>query len=79
MLGARTDLSLEEAASLIEDSAVGFAYVSQREYAPGAYDVRELRVHIKKRPPWAATEKAQQLFTTSGEKLYGDWVLPSRL
>ena len=65
-VGARTDLPLDEAASLIEDSAVGFAYVSQREYAPGAYDVRELRVHIKKRPPWAATEKAQQLFTASG-------------
>ena len=66
VLGARTDLPLDEAASLIEDPAVGFAYVSQREYAPGAYDVRELRVHIKKRPPWAATEKAQQLFTASG-------------
>ncbi len=66
VLGARPDLSLDEAASLIEDPAVGFAYVSQREYAPGAYDVRELRVHIKKRPPWAATEKAQQLFAASG-------------
>ena len=65
VLGARTDLSLDEAASLIEDPEVGFAYLSQREYAPGAYDVRELRVHIKKRPPWAATEKAQQLFTAS--------------
>ena len=66
VLGARTDLSLDKAASLIEEPAVGFAYVSQREYAPGAYDVRELRVHIKKRPPWAATEKAQQLFIASG-------------
>ena len=66
VLGARTDLSLDKAASLIEDPEVGFAYVSQREYAPGAYDVRELRVHIKKRPPWAATEKAQQLFIASG-------------
>ena len=65
VLGARTDLSLDEAAGLIENPEVGFAYVSQREYAPGAYDVRELRVHIKKRPPWAATEKAQQLFTAS--------------
>ena len=65
-IGARADLSLDEAASLIEDPAVGFTYVSQREYAPGAYDVRELRVHIKKRPPWAATEKAQQLFAASG-------------
>ena len=65
-LGARTNLSLDEAASLIEEPEVGFAYVSQREYAPGAYDIRELRVHIKKRPPWAATEKAQQLFSASG-------------
>lgn len=67
VLGARTDLSLDQAANLIEDPAVGFAYVSQREYSPGAYGVRELRVHIKKRPPWAATEKAQQLFTASDE------------
>ncbi len=66
VLGARTNLSLDEAANLIEDPEVGFAYVSQREYAPGAYNIRELRVHIKKRPPWAATEKAQQLFTASG-------------
>ena len=66
VLGARTDRSLDQAASLIEDPAVGFAYVSQREYSPGAYNVRELRVHIKKRPPWAATEKAQQLFTAAG-------------
>ena len=66
VLGARTDLSLTAAASLIEDPDVGFAYVSQREYSPGGYSVRELRVHIKKRPPWAATEKAQQLFSASG-------------
>ncbi|MBI1929063.1 hypothetical protein HYR99_33060 [Candidatus Poribacteria bacterium] len=65
-LGARTTLSLEEAATLIEDPEVGFAYVSQREFAPGAYSIRELRVHIKKRPPWAATEKAQQLFSAPG-------------
>ena len=61
-LGARTDLSLDRAKALIEDGSVGFAYVSQREYSPAAYNIRELRVHIKKRPPWAATEKAQQLF-----------------
>ena len=61
-LGARTDLSFGEAKVLIEDRNVRFAYVSQREYSPAAYGIRELRVHIKKRPPWAATEKAQQLF-----------------
>ena len=61
-LGARVDLPLVEAARCIEDPAVGFAYVSQREYAPRAYALRHLRTHIAKRPPWATTEKAQQLF-----------------
>ncbi|HIM09517.1 TPA: hypothetical protein EYM26_01795 [Candidatus Poribacteria bacterium] len=65
ILGANTNLSLDSAATLIEDSTVGFAYISQREYAPGAYAIRQLRHHIKKRPPWAATEKAQQLFSAS--------------
>lgn len=62
-LGAKTDLTLEQVSKLITNKEVGFGYVSQREYSPGAYDIRELRVHIKKRPPWAATEKAQQFFT----------------
>ena len=62
-LGAKTDLSLEQTAALITDKSVRFGYISQREYSPGAYGVRELRVHIKKRPPWAATEKAQQFFS----------------
>ena len=61
-LGARVDLSLVEAARCIEDPTIGFAYVSQREYAPRAYALRHLRTHIAKRPPWATTEKAQQLF-----------------
>ena len=61
-LGARVDLPLATAARCIEDPAVGFAYVSQREYAPRAYALRHLRAHIAKRPPWATTEKAQQLF-----------------
>ena len=61
-LGANTRLSLAQTASLIADESVGFGYVSQREYCPAAYGLRELRVHIKKRPPWAATEKAQQFF-----------------
>ena len=61
-LGARVDLSLAEAARCIEDPTIGFAYVSQREYAPRAYALRHLRTHIAKRPPWATTEKAQQLF-----------------
>ena len=62
-LGANTQLSLAETASLITDASVGFGYISQREYCRAAYDLRELRVHIKKRPPWAATEKAQQFFS----------------
>lgn len=65
-LGARTDLSRQQAAVLIEDPEVGFAYLSQREYALAVYRLRELRVHIKKRPVWATTEKAQQLFSSAG-------------
>ena len=62
-LGANTHLSLAQTASLITNASVGFGYISQREYCPAAYNLRELRVHIKKRPPWAATEKAQQFFS----------------
>ncbi len=62
-LGANTRLSLGQTASLITDESIGFGYISQREYRPAAYNLRELRVHIKKRPPWAATEKAQQFFS----------------
>ena len=62
-LGANTRLSLTQTASLITDASVGFGYISQREYCRAAYDLRELRVHIMKRPPWAATEKAQQFFS----------------
>ena len=65
-LGARTDLSRPQAAALIQDPQVGFAYLSQRVYAPGAHRIRPLRLHIKKRPPWATTEKAQQLFCCPG-------------
>ncbi len=63
VLGAKTDLSLSEVAARLTDRSVGFGYISQREYCPAAYDLRELRVHIQKRPPWAATEKAQQFFS----------------
>ncbi len=64
-LGANINLSIEQAAACILDKRVGFGYISQRHYAPDAYDLRELRVHIKKRPPWAATEKAQQFFSAA--------------
>ena len=65
-LNARTNLSLAEAAERLENPDIGFAYISQREYAPNAYAARDLRAHIGKRPPWSATEKAQQLFTCAG-------------
>ena len=66
-LGANVDLTLEQAGGLIENPLVGFAYVSQRVFSPDAYAARVFRAHIGKRPPWAATEKAQQLFTCPGE------------
>ncbi len=67
VLGANVNLTLEQAGGLIEDPRVGFAYVSQRSFSPSAYAARDLRAHIGKRPPWAATEKAQQLFSCVGE------------
>jgi len=63
-LGARVDLSLAEGAELLQET--GLVYISQRAYAPGAYALRMLREHIKKRPPWATTEKAQQLYRCRG-------------
>ncbi len=65
-LHARTDLSLAEAAERLENPEISFAYISLREYAPRAYAARDLRAHIGKRPPWSATEKAQQIFTCPG-------------
>jgi anthranilate phosphoribosyltransferase len=62
-LGAATDLTLSRAGQLIEDANIGFAYVSQREYAPQAYRLHDLRAHIAKRPTWATVEKVQQLFS----------------
>ncbi|MCZ6636381.1 MAG: hypothetical protein O7G87_23525 [bacterium] len=65
-LGAQTHLSLERAAHCLEHPDIGFAYLSQQTFSPGAYAARELRVHIAKRPPWSATEKAQRFFTCPG-------------
>jgi anthranilate phosphoribosyltransferase len=65
-LGASTDLDLQNAAALLADPVVGMAYVSQRQYAPGLYRLRQLRAHIAKRPVWATTEKTQRLFSCTG-------------
>jgi anthranilate phosphoribosyltransferase len=62
-LACPTDLSLREAGELLEDPSAGFAYLSMRDVSPEAYAARELRVHIKKRPTWAATEKVQRFYT----------------
>jgi anthranilate phosphoribosyltransferase len=63
-LGAHTGLSPAQGASVLEET--GLVYISQRAYAPGAYALRDMRVHIKKRPPWATTEKAQQMYRCGG-------------
>lgn len=65
-LNCRTNLSLQEAAINLENPNIGFTYISQREYAPQAYAIRNIRAHIGKRPPWSATEKAQQIFSCAG-------------
>ena len=63
-LGANIGLSPAQGASALEET--GLVYISQRAYAPGAYALRDMRVHIKKRPPWATTEKAQQIYRCGG-------------
>jgi anthranilate phosphoribosyltransferase len=65
-LGCRTNLSFKEATDNLEHPDIGFAYISQREYTPQAYAIRDIRAHIGKRPPWSATEKAQQIFKCPG-------------
>ena len=45
-LGAGTDLSLQRAAQLLEDEGIGFASVSQREYAPSTYRLCALQVRV---------------------------------
>ena len=65
-LGGNVEVSVADAAHLVEDPEVGLAYVSQRRFSPGAYALRYLRLHIKKRPPWATTEKATRLLTCPG-------------
>lgn len=59
-LGAATTLKAQAAATLLEDEGVGFAYLSQREVQPSAYSLNDMRLHIKKRPPFATTEKVQR-------------------
>ena len=66
-LGAGTDLSVQRAGQLIDDARIGFAYVSQRQYAPAAYRMLELRDHLAKRPSWATAEKALQLFRAAAD------------
>ena len=51
---------------LIERADIGFAYLDQKDFAPHAYRMLDLRAHIKKRPSWAATEKAQQILKSAG-------------
>lgn len=65
-LGAATTLRAPAAATLLEDERVGFAYVSQREVQPSAYSLNDMRLHIKKRPPFATTEKVQRFVQVRG-------------
>ena len=61
-LGGQTHQNMEQTAQWLEDPSIGFAYVSQKTFSPAIYALKETRHHIKKRPPFATTEKAQQLF-----------------
>ena len=65
-LGANPYIPIPDAAKLIEDPEIGFAYLSQSVFAPHAVWMSDMRVHIKKRPTWAASEKAQQILKADG-------------
>jgi anthranilate phosphoribosyltransferase len=65
-LGANTRLSVEDAAALIEDERIAFAFLNQQDFAADAYRMLDLRSHIGKRPTWAATEKAQLILRSTG-------------
>eukprot|EP00897_Mesotaenium_endlicherianum_P007541 jgi/Mesen1/6815/ME000035S06197 len=67
-LGAATNLSPASAARLLEDPEVGFAYVSLREGRPAMYTLQDMRLHIKKRPPLATTEKVQRFVQATGRE-----------
>eukprot|EP00252_Welwitschia_mirabilis_P017056 TRINITY_DN3791_c0_g1_i2.p1 TRINITY_DN3791_c0_g1~~TRINITY_DN3791_c0_g1_i2.p1 ORF type:complete len:565 (+),score=116.02 TRINITY_DN3791_c0_g1_i2:105-1799(+) len=67
-MGASTRVSRLAAIKLLEDDQVGFAYVSQREAQPSLYSLIQLREHIKKRPPFATTEKVQRYIKGSGRE-----------
>lgn len=67
-MGANTCITPLQAKTLLEDEAVGFAYVSQREARPSLYSLIEMREHIKKRPPLATTEKVQQFVRATGKE-----------
>lgn len=67
-MGANTHLSPLQARKLLEDEDVAFAYVSQREVHPSLYSLVGLREHIKKRPPFATSEKIQQIVRASGRQ-----------
>ncbi len=55
--GTPVDLTPKEAAARIADSQIGWAYVDQRVYCPGLYDLAELRRLIVKRPCLSTLEK----------------------
>ncbi|CAM6123455.1 unnamed protein product [Calypogeia fissa] len=67
-LGGTANLMPSQAAKLLEDDEVGFAYVSQREARPSLYSLVGLRKHIKKRPPIATTEKVQRYVRATGRE-----------
>ncbi|KAL8218880.1 hypothetical protein R6Q57_022253 [Mikania cordata] len=69
-MGANTNITPSQAKMLLEDEAVGFAYVSQREARPSLYSLIEMREHIKKRPPIASSEKVQQYVRATGKEAF---------
>ncbi len=65
-LGADTQIPLDRAAELLSLPEICFAFVSQSVFSPQTYAMLDLRHQIKKRPTWAASEKAQMLIRSTG-------------
>ena len=75
-LGAHTGLSPAQGASVLEET--GLVYISQRAYAPGAYALRDMRVHIKAAPLGDDRKSAANLSLWRAQ-LCGDRFLSQRL
>ncbi len=56
-VGAKTDLSVKQAAEQVNNCEIGWAYLDQAQTTPSLYALQDLRTRIIKRPSLATLEK----------------------